>query len=80
MITPIDIFGFTFLYAMFSLLAYGIVMDFVENPLWLGLIVIFWPIAIVCGIPYGIVILFVNWIKSCIKYYRKKRNDSRRID
>lgn len=69
-----DIIMGTFLYAIFSFIIYALIEEFCENPLWLGLIVMFWPIAIVCAIPYGLVMLFINWIKSCIKYYREKRD------
>lgn len=70
-----NIFSSAFLYIIFMAFAYALVEEFCENPLWLGLIVMFWPIAIVCAIPYGLIKLFINWIKSCIKYYREKRDE-----
>lgn len=70
----INIFCTTFLYIIFMGFAYALSEEFIENPLWLGLIVMFWPIAMMCAIPYMIFVLFVNWIKNCIEYYREKRD------
>lgn len=39
-----------------------------SNPLWYGLVVIFWPIPVVGGLGW----LMSQWIKSIIKYYKKK--------
>lgn len=72
-----SIFSFIFFYIVFMGFTYAVFEECYENPLWLGLIVILWPIALVCAIPYAIVMVFVSWIKSCIEYYREKRNDNR---
>lgn len=70
----LSILSFIFFYIVFMGFTYAVLEECYENPLWLGLIVIFWPIALVCAIPYVVVMVFVNWIKSCIEYYREKRN------
>ena len=39
-----------------------------SNPLWYGLVFIFWPIAVLVGLGS----LVVEWVKSVAKYYKKK--------
>lgn len=39
-----------------------------SNPLWYGLVFIFWPIAVLVGL----VGLFIEWIKDIREYYKKK--------
>lgn len=39
-----------------------------SNPLWYGLVFIFWPIVELVGLCG----MFIEWIKDVIEYYKKK--------
>lgn len=68
------IVAFGSLYAVIALFVWAFLVDIFENPLYRGLLVMFWPIALALAIPCLPIFLIVNWIKSCIEYYREKRN------
>lgn len=57
-----------FIGGYYVFLDYDMVVDYDANPLWKGLCVIFWPVAILIGIIYCI----KQYIEEIIEYYKKK--------
>lgn len=72
----LNIFSIIFLYTIAMAFIYAVFEEFIENPLWLGLIVMFWPIALVLIIPSLVISIFVEWIKDCVEYYKEKRDET----
>lgn len=70
------IFIITLTYIIAGLVMWLLIGEIIENPLWLGLTVMFWPVTLVLcivGLPiWG----FVAWIKECKAYYEDKRDEN----
>lgn len=71
------ILGVLFLYSVIGLIIWTVIGELVENPLILGLMVIFWPATLILTIVCLPIFVFIAWIKECKAYYEDKRNDCR---
>lgn len=69
------IFIITLTYIIAGLFMWLLMGAFIENPLWLGLTVMFWPVTLVLCIAGLPILGFVAWIKECKAYYEDKRDE-----